>query len=154
MEEGSWSFDISGLEQLAEDLRKVEKAAPEISMKWVRRAGQQFLKNVRKKTREVTKKHTGNLARGYRQKVVLQRGSLKSYESRINGGNGKAPHFHLVEKGHEGKVPLRGGLTRSIGRVEGRFMMQQTIDDWDNTGAIVPFAQAAIAEALMTGALD
>lgn len=148
-----FSLEVRGLDTLADDLRAVEREAPEIARKWIQRAGRDFLKDVRAQTKAVTKKHSGRLLRGYRQKVVLKKGSLRSYESQINGGNGKARHFHLVEDGHRGKVPLRGGGTRDIGFVEGKKMMDTTRNRWTSQRKIVPFAKKAIDESLGRGGL-
>ena len=152
MDGTAYFFDVVGLDELAADLRKVEKATPEIARAWLFQAGRVFLKDVRTQTRAVTKQRTKNLVRGYRQRLVLKHGSLTSYESNISGGNGKARHFHLVEKGHRGFVPTRGGM-RSIGFVQGKKMMETTRNRWTGEMKIVAFAEKAIEEALKEGKL-
>ena len=70
----SFELDVAGLEELAEDMRRVERATPEIAQKWLYKAGQAFLKDVRTQTRAVTKTKTKHLVNGYRQRVVLNTG--------------------------------------------------------------------------------
>lgn len=146
-------FEIDGLDKLSEDLRKAEHQYPAITRKYVQKAGSAFRKDVSEQTRAVTRTRSGRLAKGYRVSVQLQSGSLHAYEAQVRGGMGKAHHFHLVEHGHEGKVPDRSGQMHNIGRVAGRHMMERTRNNWNTSGKLIPFAQKALDEALKQGGL-
>lgn len=140
------TFELDGLEELAESLTKVQKLCPDFALKQLNRAGNQFKKDVITRTAEKTVTRKGNLIGGYKKTIVVTSAFGKSFEAQISGGNRKARHFHLVEHGHEGYV--NGAY---IGFVKGKDMMKDTITDWETGNKTVPYAKAAIDEAIKKG---
>lgn len=143
---------LMGAKELADELRKVQRATPDIYMRHVRLAGTRFKKDVIDKTRSAIKKErTGNLCKGYRRVVRLEGNHYGSYCADVYGGAGKAHHYHLVENGHR-KFNRAG--TRPIGFTKGRFMMKKTIEEWENGDKLDRYSRAAVREAFRKGAID
>lgn len=140
------TFELDGLEELAESLTKVQRLCPDFALKQLNRAGNQFKKDVITRTAEKTVTRKGNLIGGYKKTIVVTSAFGKSFEAQISGGNRKARHFHLVEHGHEGYL-----FGNYIGFVEGKHMMKDTIDKWEREYKIIPYAKAAIDEAIKKG---
>lgn len=107
-------FEIEGLEEFLEKLKRVEKKAPDRILDQLDDMG----KNLRKEVRASMPKETGNLRKGVTALPV----------EKIKGGwqkgiTNKSPHYHLVERGHR-KVSRSG---QELGWTEGNFYLEKTI---------------------------
>lgn len=107
-------FRLSGDTELQAAFRDVLRKAPD-------RVEDQLMKmahKLRKSTRERTPEKRGRLRRSYRieEPTRLPDGYKVDLRS-------KAPHFHLIERGHR-KVTPSG---RELGFVPGVFMLEQSI---------------------------
>lgn len=142
---------MMGAKELADSLKKTQKAAPDIMMRAVRLAGTHFKKDVIASTKKAVKERTGNLCKGYRRRVNLSGRSYGEYRAEIFGGAGKAKHYHLVENGHR-KFNRAG--TKAIGWTKGKFTMKKTAENWENSDKMLKYSQKAVREALRKGALD
>lgn len=108
---------LQGLEEFREKLKAVERKAPDRIHEKLDAEGRALLKAVRDNTPVGPK---GNLRKGYRLAPVekIQGGYQKGLYTR-------APHFHLVEKGHR-KVTKSG---KEIGWTPGVFMLERTMNE-------------------------
>lgn len=111
-------FKLEGLDEFQEKLRLIEKRAPDRILYKLDDAG----KELRKQARANTPKITGNLRKGY--KLLPVEKIAGGYQK---GMTNKAPHFHLVEKGHRKVTP--GG--REIGWTPGKFYLEQTVKEME-----------------------
>ena len=122
---------LTGLDELHEDLRKAMKRYPDKSIEVMEQTGKKFKSRVQQITREATYTHTGNLIKGYKLDPVRGYGSSVSVDF-----SGTAPHFHLIENGHnivkqksrKGKVLEGGGQV--IGFVPGRLIVHQAREEY------------------------
>lgn len=147
------NLTLDGAEELFQAIKKCQKEMPEVMFKYIRRAGNQYKKDYLQKMKARTKKHTGNLYKGARATVEIQKGSLTKYEAQIRGGNRytKAPHFWLVENGHQGYVLMPDKRLRYIGEVKGKFAMRDTGNEWVSGDKLTGYAVKALDEALKKG---
>ncbi len=111
-------FKLEGVEEFREKLRLIEKKAPDRILNKLDDEG----KKLRKQARANTPKITGNLRKGY--KLLPVEKVVDGYQK---GMTNKAPHFHLVEKGHRKVTP--GG--RVIGWTPGKFYLEKTVKEMD-----------------------
>ncbi|MCM1364701.1 MAG: HK97 gp10 family phage protein [Faecalibacterium sp.] len=151
-------LNFEGFEALAESLEKMDKAAPDIVRKWLSNAGKKFVEDAIIETDRVTTRRTGNLADGYKRKLVINYTAKGwNWECEVNGGNRKARHFHLVENGHKQKAGNvyrqrgRGFRTSKDGFTDGKHMLENTVDNWQKDGTIISYAEKAMKEALKKG---
>ena len=115
---------ITGIEELMEERQDAIKKYPDIAKEALEDAGKKFKNAVKKETRRATFTHTGNLLKGYKLDKVEGQGSFMHINFRAT-----APHFHLIENGHElvsqktkkGKRLKNGG--QNIGFVPGRLIV-------------------------------
>jgi hypothetical protein len=144
---------IDGLDELEEGLKRCQKEMPDLLFSYLRKAGNRFKREYLERMKSRTKEHTGNLYKGARATVEIQKGSLTKFENNIRGGSKKtkAPHFWLVENGHRGFVPDRSGTLHYIGEVKGKFAMEDTRNDWKNSGKLVEYARKALDTAIEKG---
>ena len=108
---------IQGLEEFQQKLKTIEKKAPDRILNKLDSEGNALIRAVRANTPQGP---TGNLKKGYRLTQVekIQGGYQKGLYTR-------APHFHLVEKGHR-KVTPSG---KEIGWTPGVFMLERTMNE-------------------------
>ena len=115
---------LDGMEELRADLLRAVRAEPGMARTALEKAGKKFKSAVIKETYSAVEKKTGNLAKGYKLDPVEGFGNGMHINFRAT-----APHFHLVENGHEqvtqktrkGKKLRNGG--RNIGFVPGRLIV-------------------------------
>ena len=93
-----YSFELTGLEELAQDIQTCMKAYPEEASKKIYNLSGKF-------TKDVNKKFPGNYRRGKRPlsknwEREREKTLFTGYTIRVNVSN-NSPHFHLVENGHE-----------------------------------------------------
>ena len=116
-------FELNGLTDLQKKLSFVSKNYPDESEKLLTKMGNQFRKEVKKKTPErphgTSKK---KLINSYKVSRVKGYGKDLYVEFRST-----SPHFHLVERGHRIVVSGRGRKKRDPGkRVAGKYMVKRT----------------------------
>ena len=122
-----FTLSLNGLEELQTDMRRAVKLYPNKAEEALERSGKEFKQMVVKETKEAVKKKTGNLITGYKLDPVQGYGVNMEKNFR-----GTAPHFHLIENGHEkvlpktrkGKKLKNGG--KNVGFVPGRLMVYAT----------------------------
>lgn len=115
-----FDFEVEGIEDYHKALQTAIRKAPDIAEDRLRKLSLRFRRAVVKKTKERTKEHSGKLTKGYKLGKIEGRG-IGIHRDFV----GKAPHFHLVEKGHN-KV-YKG---KNVGWVEGKFMVADTIKEF------------------------
>lgn len=154
------SWTVEGLDELADSFEKVRKAAPDLFLKQINRAGNKFRRECIEETQEKVVTRKGNLVKGYRKKVVqtIHDGGF-DYEAQITGGNRKARHFHLIENGHRqvaGNFYKKGyGYAKAkAGYVKGYKMVETVRSRWSGENLLLKYAQAAIKEALKKGMIE
>ena len=134
------AVDVFGFDELEKAMKRCEKRYPNEADALLMAAGRQ----VNKKVKSLTPVKTKKLRNSWRlKKVKLYKGG----KVRVVREQSSAPHAHLIELGHEqvhgGRTRVRwrklNRLQRSIrgiqskGRVEGRFMLKQSISEADTT---------------------
>lgn len=164
------TWTVEGLDELAEKLDKVRRAAPDLLLKQINRAGNDFRRQCIEETEKKVVTRKGNLVKGYKKSVLLERrnGSF-DYEAQITGGNRKARHFHLIENGHRQTAevfyktmsgPMRPNQSRKVfyrsreGYTKGYKMVDTVRSRWNNYGLIAVYARMAFEEALKKGAIE
>lgn len=154
------TWTVEGLDELAEKLDKVRRAAPDLLLKQINRAGTDFRRDCIDETQRKVTTRKGNLISGYKKSVVMERrnGSF-DYEAQITGGNRKAHHFHLVENGHRqiaGTFYKKGyGYAKAkAGYVKGYKMVETVRSRWNSYRLIDVYARMAFEEALKKGAIE
>lgn len=96
---------LDGMEELQADLLRAVRAEPGMATTALEKAGKKFKRAVIKATRGETKKKTGKLAKGYKLDPVEGFGSDMHINFRAT-----APHFHLIENGHDIVMPKHHGV--------------------------------------------
>ncbi len=101
----SAGFEMEGLEELQRDVEKVLREYPEeVSKKTYSLAGE-FTKDVNAKFPSAYSTGKGSLSKSWKRE--REKTAFTGYTASVNVRN-TAPHFHLVENGHEGVVPENG----------------------------------------------
>ncbi|MSS63178.1 HK97 gp10 family phage protein [Velocimicrobium porci] len=126
-----FEIDLSGLEELKDDLQKAVKAYPDKAQETLEVLGKQFKKDTIKETYKAVNKKSGNLVKGYKVEKVHGYGMGMEVDFYA-----KAPHFHLIENGHEiilpktrkGKSRKNGGKNK--GFVPGRLIVKKVRGDY------------------------
>ena len=155
------SFTVDGYDLLADCIEEVRKAAPDIMLKHINRAGNRFKKDCIEETEAKVKKRKGDLIRGYRKTVItVFRNGGFDHEAQITGGNKKARHFHLIENGHRQTAEYfykQGYKTichSNNGYVKGFKIVGSVRDRWNGNNLVAEYAEAAVKEALKKGAIE
>lgn len=98
----SISFDVSGFDDLNEALGVAQKQFPASAEKILKKEARNLTKDIKKNVAERINGHgkkAGSLERGFKPGRVILRGS--NYTSAVVSDHKIAPHYHLVEEGHE-----------------------------------------------------
>lgn len=109
-------FSLDGFTDLQQGLKKAIRIYPDLAETRLRAIARNFKKDVISETEKKVNKHTGNLVKGFK----LDR--MQGYRENVSiDFRGTAPHFHLIENGHnqttkDGKV---------IGWVEGKHIVKK-----------------------------
>lgn len=150
----SFDFDVNGLEELERDLIKAIRIAPAQAEETLKQLSKDFKASAKKKANSELK----HIKRSEDdEKYAIK----KNWGSKIvDDGLGmaaliwnKAPHFHLVENGHQlvrgGKLGKGGEV---VGFVPGKHIMEKTRNDYKD---IVPERfQQMVDDILREGDLD
>lgn len=116
-----YSFTFTGDEELGQCLEAAIQVYPDLAEQRLRAAANRFKREVRKKCDEDTKEITGRL------KKDMKVGKTRGYGNRMEVDfMATAPHFHLVEHGHELITP-QGERT---GFVQGKHMVKRTAENF------------------------
>lgn len=114
-------FDIDGLDELQDSLIKAMRSYGDIAEEELEDVSKDFKKDVVKHTKESVDRRSGKLLRGFKLDKLQGYGENISIDFR-----GTAPHFHLIENGHE-QVTKRG---KKVGWVAGRLIVHQTRNEY------------------------
>lgn len=123
----TFELKMEGIDELEKDLKEAMEEYPQEMKKGLNRIANDFRKSARARTPD-NKHHKGNpkkkLKRCYNKWAFAEddKVGVLIYNN--------APHFHLVERGHN---LVRGD--RVIGFVPGRHMMEKTANEYED---IVP----------------
>ena len=118
---------VNGMEEFIDAVDTIQREAPARLVKELRREGRQVVNAYKKRVKP--HRHTGNLEKGieFKKDDVYMRGT--DFEAEIKDNLKKAPHFHLVERGHDqvvgGKKGKKGVV---VGRVDGKYYFDRTFD--------------------------
>lgn len=115
---------ISGLDELTGSLAEAINKYPDMAEVSLKKMGNKLKREVVKKTKSTVKQHTGKLVKGYKVSKVKGYGANMEVEF-----SGTAPHFHLVENGHN--IVTETGKT--IGFVPGGHIVKTVAADFDKT---------------------
>lgn len=121
-------ISCSGLEELERDLEKAVSLYENKAKETLQRNGKKFKNRVRKITATAVQQRTGNLSKGYRLSKVKGEGMNMEIEFRAT-----APHFHLIENGHELTANGRNGEKGTkVGKgfVAGRLIVNQAREEY------------------------
>lgn len=138
-------ISIDGLEELSRDLQSLVAKYPDRAGDLLRKSAREFRKKYVHNVRSNVKHTSG------RGKSLTKLGTTKVYPVQGYGTKqyvdigSTAPHFHLYERGHTMVTP--GG--RTVGRVEGRKMMERTTNEYNEE--LPRVAQNMIDELLKEG---
>ena len=118
-------LDFSELSEFnKETLKLVNTTYPKEAKKFVSRAGNAFRADVKRGYRSQTKRKTGNLLRGaMRGRAYVYDGD--AYQVRVYS---KAPHAHLIERGH--KLVYFGHETGKV--VPGKHVVGKAVLDFND----------------------
>lgn len=100
-----FTFELEGLEELQRDIDQVFRVYPEAASKKVYNLAGKF-------TKDVNAKFPASYSTGKRPipkswKREREKAAFTGYTVSVEVRN-TSPHFHLVENGHEGKIPENG----------------------------------------------
>lgn len=150
-----FGFEIGDLDKLAGDIQKCLNEYSEKASKKVYNLSGQFTKDVNAKFPGRYKRGKRPLSKNWNRE--REKTMFTGYTIRVNVSN-KAPHFHLVENGHElyisperyaalkaGKITYKGAIHRGkrrtkdsvgmvrMGFVPGRHYCEKTRNEWQET---------------------
>lgn len=144
------SFELSGFEELQEDLKKAIDLYPDKAEEVLQKQGKEFSKQVRRITLDVTKRYKGNITKGF--KVTKVTGYRENMECHFmaEGRGKKNPHFHLVENGHDVYAGGKGGHeSQKVGYVPGKHMVQKAAMEYQEK---LPLVMEEMRDSILKGA--
>lgn len=140
------SFEINGLTEMQRSLLDVaQRRLPKETKKVMRKAGSKARTTVARKARSKVKKRTGNYHKKFKRGKVFVNQQGETVTRVINS----SPHAHLIEDGHI-QTDKDG---REIGFVRGFKVMDQGMQDFDNSGQYGEILVDWIDELLRDGKL-
>ena len=126
-----FNFEIDGLEELEEDLKRAIQKAPAQAEETLSKLAKDFKKTAKKKAEAELKPHE---RKGDQQKKAIKRKwGHKLVDDNVGATAlvwNSARHFHLIENGHN---LVKGG--RIIGFVAGKHIIERTKNEYED---IVP----------------
>lgn len=121
-------FSLEGFDEIAESMTRAIKEYPDLAEDRLNEIARNFKKDVVKETESKVKKHTGKMIKGFKLDKA------KGYNENLSiDFRGTAPHFHLIENGHE-QVTKDG---KSIGWVEGKHIVRDMREKYQDY--VMPF---------------
>lgn len=117
-------ISLNGLEELRASMEQAVRIWPNKVEESIEESGKELKKEVIQETKSAVNRKTGNLIKGFKLDKMQNYGIHMEQNFR-----GTAPHFHLIENGHEkvkqykrrGKKIKDGG--KNIGFVPGRLIV-------------------------------
>lgn len=103
------SFEVSGADELVRQLERVEKKFPYTTKKVLEKETRNIAKDLKKETAKQIKKHgmqQGKRKQDMKRPVYLEKSYQpgrvrKAADGYRDAVTSRAPHYHLVERGHE-----------------------------------------------------
>lgn len=142
----TFDFKMEGIEELENDIRTAIEECPKELKKGLNDIANDFRKSAKKRTPDY-KEHKGDpklkLKRCYGKRAFMEddKTGILVYNN--------APHFHLVERGHQlvtgGKLGKGGEV---VGFVPGQHMMEKTKNEYEE---IVPERFEKILDDILKG---
>lgn len=140
MSEETIILSTEGIEQLVEDFKKLARKYPDRTGELLQQEAKKIRKDVInhvKRDKETNKKTKRSLTKASSYKISPVQGYNEKQYVEISA---RAPHFHLVEHGHEMKMPYYHGIKgqkgvkvpnknggQTIGFVPGKHMMADAV---------------------------
>lgn len=118
-------YEFRGTEELAADFDRAVQEYPYEAEAALNRVGNKFRRSVIEKTPITEKEHKNKLKKSFKKKIV---GYGNDIEWQLQN---KAPHFHLIERGHK----LVNHKGEAIGFIPGKHMVESTAQEFES---IVP----------------
>ena len=122
-------IDFIGLDEFAADIQKVINQYPDESNRFMRRQGTAFARDVRDKMPG----HWNGGKRGPKRAKEWHRDIAEDISHHVSDVSiyCKAPHWHLLENGHNMVVGSRKKKTlRKVGFVHGFHYAEKTREEW------------------------
>lgn len=138
--------DFRELEELQKSIKKAIQICPDKAKKTLQMLGKDFKKKTIKETRGAIATEGKSLVKGYRLSRV--KGSGENFEVDFRG---TAPHFHLVELGHNMVVKGKKG-GRVVGYVPGKLIVKKVRTQFTET--MIPAVEAMCDEVLKESGLE
>lgn len=119
---------FDGMDEFLASVDKVQREAPGYLVDELRREARQVVNTYKRRVTPVS--HTGNLKKGieFKKDEVYKKGmDLEAY---VYDNTKKAPHFHLVERGHDQVVgPRKDKGGKVVGKVAGKYYFRNSVDE-------------------------
>lgn len=110
-----YDFELKGVDELIEGLEKAAAINKDELEKGMKGAMRHFRNSLKKLVWEKVKKHTGNLTSGFWNSKVKGTGMNIEIDFSAETTR-KNPHWHLIENGHDIRIPeTRNGVRRRRG---------------------------------------
>ena len=122
MSDVTLTFD--GLDEFKAKLTAVSNEYAATAEKHLTRAGNKLKKLARENTPDSGYEHKSKLKKSWKSEVVGTKGENLEYQLRNT-----APHYHLVERGHEEIVH-----GKHIGFVQGRHFFAKSVQEFEASG--------------------
>lgn len=122
MSEVTLTFD--GLDEFNAKLTVISNEYAATAEKHLTRAGNKLKKLARENTPDSGYEHKSKLKKSWKSEVVGTKGEDLEYQLRNT-----APHYHLVERGHEEIVH-----GKHIGFVQGRHFFAKSVQEFEASG--------------------
>jgi hypothetical protein len=116
-------FDLNGLTELSDNLTKAIRKYPDLAEEKLETTSKNFKKRVIQITKQSTNVYTGKLIKGFKLDKIQGYGINLSKNFR-----GTAPHFHLIENGHN-QTTADG---KKVGWVPGLQIVKQARDEYES----------------------
>lgn len=130
-------FTIKGLDGLNADILEAAKKYPKEVEKHLKKTGDVLKKKAIEKTTDSGTDHKRKLSKSWKSEIEGM--TIDSLEYQLRN---KAPHYHLVERGH--KLVTRKG--RTIGFVQGRHFFEKACDEFNASDEVGQEMERFIAE--------
>lgn len=118
---------LEGLTDLQQNLLSTAQQTPSSIKKVMNKVGTKATQKVRKKSKSLVKKKTGNYQKKWKKGKTFQNARGEWVVRVINTSS----HAHLIEDGHTIKNESGGS---SLGFVPGKKVLQKGMQEFDNSG--------------------
>lgn len=119
---------FEGMDEFLDAIDTIQQKAPGRLISELERESRQVVSTYKRRVKP--HRITGNLEKGIefnKKDIYVKNGD---FESAIKDNLKKAPHFHLVERGHDQVVGGKKDKTGVVvGRVDGKFYFEQSLKE-------------------------